>query len=57
MKFLGLNVLDFHLRNERYKETCKKIFFLMIKAKQKTKKETPHNNNRKRIAPHIPKAE
>lgn len=30
----------------------------MIKAKQKTKKETPHNNNnRKRTAPHIPKAE
>lgn len=37
MNSLGMNVLDFHLRNGRYKESCKKKNFLMTKAKNKKK--------------------
>lgn len=39
MKFLDLNVFDFHLRNGRYKEACKKRKFCNDQSKKHKEKE------------------
>lgn len=39
MKFLDLNVLDFHLRNGRYKAACKKKKCCNDQSKKQKEKE------------------